>query len=209
MAAKELWCDKYSPVTLDGYVFRDAFQKTQIEKWIKEGSIPHLLLSGGPGVGKTTLAKILFNLLNIHPLDIKELNASRTNSVDDIRDIVINFTQMIPFGEYKVVLLDECLDENTTVSILKNNKEILIPIKDVDEENDLVKSYNVEKERIEWKPFKLFNKGFQETLEIEFENNETVICTPDHKWYVEDENGGILVITADKLVNYNHVMTVV
>ena len=107
MAAKELWVDKYRPNTLDGYVFRDSFQKQQIEKWITEGSIPHLLLSGGAGVGKTTLAYILFEKLNIHPLDIKELNASRNNSVDDIRDTVVNFTQMIPFGEFKVVLLDE------------------------------------------------------------------------------------------------------
>lgn len=106
MAAKELWVDKYRPTTLDGYVFRDSFQKQLIENWIKEASIPHLLLSGGPGVGKTSLAYILFDQLNIHPLDIKEIDATRKNSVDDMRDI-INFTQMIPFGEYKIVLLNE------------------------------------------------------------------------------------------------------
>lgn len=108
MATTELWVEKYRPATLDGYVFRDAHQKKQIESWIEQKSIPHLLISGNAGIGKTTLAKILFNVLNIHPLDILEINASRTNSVDDVRDKITNFVQMIPFGSFKVVLLDEC-----------------------------------------------------------------------------------------------------
>lgn len=104
---KELWVEKWRPKTLDGYVFKDDHQKKQIESWIKEGTIPHLLFSGNAGIGKTTLAKILFNELDINDLDILEINASRTNSVDDVRDKIVNFVQMIPFGDFKVVLLDE------------------------------------------------------------------------------------------------------
>lgn len=104
---KELWVEKYRPKTIDGYVFKDKDQKSQILQWIKDQSIPHLLFSGNAGIGKTTLAKILCNELNINPLDILELNASRTNSVDDVRDKISSFVQMIPFGEFKVVLLDE------------------------------------------------------------------------------------------------------
>jgi DNA polymerase III delta prime subunit len=104
---KELWVEKYRPSKIDGYVFRDNHQKEQVERWIKEGSIPHLLFSGNAGIGKTTLAKILFNELDINPLDILEINASRTNSVEDVRDKIVNFVQMIPFGNFKVVLLDE------------------------------------------------------------------------------------------------------
>ena len=104
---KELWVEKYRPNTVAGYVFRDSHQKTQVQSWIKEKSIPHLLFSGSAGIGKTTLAKILFNELEINDLDILEINASRTNSVDDVRDKIINFVQMIPFGDFKVVLLDE------------------------------------------------------------------------------------------------------
>jgi len=104
---KELWVEKYRPKKIDGYVFRDAHQKEQVERWVKEGTIPHLLFSGNAGIGKTTLAKILFNELDINPLDILEINASRTNSVEDVRDKIVNFVQMIPFGDFKVVLLDE------------------------------------------------------------------------------------------------------
>ena len=104
---KELWVEKYRPKTVDGYVFRDEHQKSQVKQWIKEGTIPHLLFSGNAGIGKTTLAKILFNELEINDLDILEINASRTNSVEDVRDKIVNFVQMIPFGPFKVVLLDE------------------------------------------------------------------------------------------------------
>lgn len=104
---KELWVEKYRPNTLDGYVFRDEHQKQQVQSWVKQGTIPHLLFSGNAGIGKTTLAKILFNELNINDLDILEINASRTNSVEDVRDRIVNFVQMIPFGEFKIVLLDE------------------------------------------------------------------------------------------------------
>ena len=104
---KELWVEKYRPKKIDGYVFRDEHQRKQVETWIKDRSIPHLLLSGNAGIGKTTLAKILINELGIEDYDVLELNASRTNSVEDVRDKITNFVQMIPFGPFKVVLLDE------------------------------------------------------------------------------------------------------
>ena len=104
---KELWVEKYRPKSIDGYVFRDDHQRKQVETWIKDKSIPHLLLSGNAGIGKTTLAKILINELGIEEYDVLEINASRTNSVEDVRDKITNFVQMIPFGPFKVVLLDE------------------------------------------------------------------------------------------------------
>src|SRR6056300_743153 len=104
---KELWVEKYRPNTVDGYVFRDDAQKQQVKQWITDKTIPHLLFSGNAGIGKTTLAKILLNQLEINDLDVLEINASRTNSVEDVRDKIVNFVQMIPFGPFKVVLLDE------------------------------------------------------------------------------------------------------
>jgi len=105
--AKELWVEKYRPKEVKDYVFRDQAQKDQVNGWVKDKSIPHLLFSGHAGIGKTTLAKVLLNELEINEYDVLEINASRTNSVEDVRDKIVNFVQMIPFGDFKVVLLDE------------------------------------------------------------------------------------------------------
>ena len=105
--AKELWVEKYRPKTIEDYVFKDESQKRQVKAWIKESSIPHLLFSGSAGIGKTTLAKVLLHELGIEDYDVLEMNASRENRIDDMRDKITNFVQMIPFGPFKVVLLDE------------------------------------------------------------------------------------------------------
>ena len=104
---KELWTEVYRPNTVEGYVFRDDTQRQQVQAWVDAKSIPHLLFSGAPGVGKTTLAKILINELGIDFYDILEINASRENSVDTIREKITNFVQTMPFGAFKIVLLDE------------------------------------------------------------------------------------------------------
>lgn len=104
---KELWAEKYRPRTIADYVFRDDAQREQVKSWIDSGAIPHLLFSGAPGVGKTTLARILIHQLDINEYDVLEINASRENSVDTIRDKITGFVQTMPFGDFKVVLLDE------------------------------------------------------------------------------------------------------
>ena len=123
---KELWVEKYRPNTVDGYVFRDDAQKQQVKQWIADGTIPHLLFSGNAGIGKTTLAKILLNQLEVNDLDVLEINASRTNSVEDVRDKIVNFVQMIPFGAFKVVLLDEAdyLSSNVQASTTWRNGRV-------------------------------------------------------------------------------------
>lgn len=102
-----LWTEKHRPDTLDGYVFTDQHQRAQIEKWIAEQDIPHLLFSGAAGTGKTTLAKILIKAMDPHPYDLMQLNASAINRVDDVRETIYNFVSTIPFGTIKIVLLDE------------------------------------------------------------------------------------------------------
>lgn len=104
---KELWTEKYRPRTVEDYVFRDNNQRQQVSGWLKSGAMPHLLFSGAPGTGKTTLAKVLLNELGVDDMDILEINASNENNVDTIRNKITNFASTMPFGDMKYVLLDE------------------------------------------------------------------------------------------------------
>ena len=104
---KELWVEQYRPNTVDGYVFKNTSHKEKINGWIEEGSIPHLLLSGSAGIGKTTLAKLLINQLGVQSTDVMIANGSKEARKVEWIDKLIMFCQTMPFGEFKVVLIDE------------------------------------------------------------------------------------------------------
>jgi replication factor C small subunit len=101
------WADKYRPNTVDGYVFQNENQRNQVEEWIKSKNIPHLLFSGPAGTGKTTLAKLLISQLDIDKYDLLEINASRERGIGEMRNRITGFVQTMPFGTFKIVLLDE------------------------------------------------------------------------------------------------------
>ena len=106
MTISDIWCEKYRPSTLDEIVL-DTSTRNYFTKVREEGGIPNVLFVGRPGIGKTTLAKVIVNdLLNCQYLYI---NASDENGIDTIRTKVLNFAQTKSlFGTIKIIILDEC-----------------------------------------------------------------------------------------------------
>tara|TARA_Y100000114_G_C11752872_1_gene325334 strand:+ start:305 stop:1222 length:918 start_codon:yes stop_codon:yes gene_type:complete len=99
-----LWVEKYRPTTLDTYIGNEHL-KSKVKIYLDSGDIPHLLLFGKAGTGKTTLAKILVNNIEC---DYLYINASDENNVDTVRTKVKNFASTIGFKDMKVIILDEC-----------------------------------------------------------------------------------------------------
>ena len=99
-----LWVEKYRPDLLESYIGNEHL-KSKIKLYLESGDLPHLLLYGRAGTGKTTLAKLLVNNIDCDQLYI---NASDENSVDTVRNKVRNFASTIGFKDMKVIILDEC-----------------------------------------------------------------------------------------------------
>ena len=102
-----LWVEKYRPAILDEYIFHDASHKKSFQQMVQDRTIPHLLLSGVQGSGKTTIAQILITELNVDPTDVLLINASDENSVDVMRDKIKNFITTFAMGDFKVIQLEE------------------------------------------------------------------------------------------------------
>ena len=99
-----LWVEKYRPSNLDTYIGNDHL-KSKVSVYLESGDLPHLLLYGKAGTGKTTLAKLLVNNIDC---DYLYINASDENNVETVRTKVKNFASTMGFKDYKVIILDEC-----------------------------------------------------------------------------------------------------
>ena len=99
-----LWVEKYRPSNLDTYIGNEHL-KDKVSVYLESGDLPHLLLYGKAGTGKTTLAKILVKNIEC---DYLYINASDENNVDTVRNKVKNFASTMGFKDYKIIILDEC-----------------------------------------------------------------------------------------------------
>jgi DNA polymerase III delta prime subunit len=102
--SNSLWVEKYRPSSLDTYIGNDHL-KSKVSIYLESGDLPHLLLFGRAGTGKTTLAKLLIKNIEC---DYLYINASDENNVDTVRTKVKNFASTIGFKDLKIIILDEC-----------------------------------------------------------------------------------------------------
>jgi DNA polymerase III delta prime subunit len=117
-----LWTEKYRPQTVNDCILPERLKKP-FEEYVKSGTIPHLLLSGGAGVGKTTIAKAMCNEINA---DYIIINGSDESGIDVFRTKIKNFASTISFtGGRKVIIIDEAdyLNPNSTQPALRNAME--------------------------------------------------------------------------------------
>ena len=98
-----LWVESYRPDTLDGYVGNEHILE-KVKIYIENEDVPHLLLYGQAGTGKTTLAKIITNQIDC---DVMYINASDENNVDTVRDKIRGFASSMGFRKWKIIILDE------------------------------------------------------------------------------------------------------
>jgi replication factor C small subunit len=99
-----IWCEKYRPSTMETYIGNEHL-KSKVTIYLQNNDLPHLLLYGKAGTGKTTLAKILVKNIEC---DYLYINASDENSVDTVRTKVRHFASTVGFKDLKVIILDEC-----------------------------------------------------------------------------------------------------
>ena len=98
-----LWVEKYRPSDLKTYIGNEHL-KDKVKRYLDESDVPHLLLYGKAGTGKTTLAKIVVNNIDC---DYLYINASDENNIDTVRFKIRAFASTVGFKDLKVIILDE------------------------------------------------------------------------------------------------------
>lgn len=108
-----LWVEKYRPTKVADTVLPYEL-KTVFQQFVDQNNVPNLILSGGPGVGKTTIAKAMLNQLDS---DFIVINGSLSGNIDTLRNDIMQFASSVSFsGGRKYVILDEAdyLNANST-----------------------------------------------------------------------------------------------
>jgi len=191
---------KYHPETLE-----DLIIPARIKSRFKDGVDNHYLLHGAPGVGKTTLAKILATEFNMPMLYI---NASDETSVDVLRTKITDFcstTSLIDgVNSMKLVVLDECLSVNEYVRIGTVDNWKPIQLKDLEVSKIYnCPSMNIETGQLENDTCEIVSDKIDELFEVELQDRRIIQATSNHPFMIKTDSGKIIQKTIDDGLNEN------
>lgn len=104
--ANRLWYDKYRPMNVDEYVFKDESLRVKVNQWIDGKDLPHLFIFGPPGTGKTTLGLLLSNSILVDQSDLLYISYGQ-RGIDVVQNEILNFCQTGGWNGLRIVFLDE------------------------------------------------------------------------------------------------------
>ena len=182
------WYLKYRPETLEEMALEDHHLKF-FSKMVSSNEPMSVLLSGSAGIGKTTLAKVLVNEIDAEYLF---LNCSgRDRGIDTVKNKITNFaTTMSLDGKRKIIIADECLEENETVRVGTPDKWIAIPLNELPKDEDIpIVSYNLVSGKFEADIGRIISNKIDMVYEVELENGNILRVTDNHPFIVKDYHG--------------------
>jgi hypothetical protein len=181
-----LWVEKYRPKTIDECVLPKQL-KSKFNEILKSGELRNLMLTGPPGVGKTTVAKALVENMNC---DWIMVNGSLDGNIDTLRTNIKTFASTVSLtGGKKVVILDEadnlnCFSGNQEIYCYEYGKLVVKPILEfVDNGTFEIPSWNFKNGEMETTYGYVIDQGEKEVFEVEFEDGTTMVCTKDHPFF--------------------------
>ena len=187
MIENSIWFEKYSPKVIEDVILPSKF-KNRLLECVKNQKLPNFgFWSAKPGLGKTSTARALIKSLDA---DAMFLNASLEKGIDVLRTKIFNFASQESFDDRtKIVVLDECLEENEEVILIENGKEKCVKLKDL-EKGKVYEclSFNLETGEFEIDTCEIISDKIDTVYEVELEDGRKIQVTSNHPFIIE-ENG--------------------
>lgn len=184
-----IWAQKYRPNTISQCILPQRI-KAHFEGMVSANQVSHLLLVGGPGMGKTTAALALANELGS---DVMIINASMENGIDVLRTKIQSFASTVSLGDDtgpKIVIMDECLHEDEQVRIGTVDNWAPVALRELKRDTEYpVVSFNMETGELENDVGAIISDRIDEVFEVVLANGSKVRVNRKHPFICRATDG--------------------